>query len=39
MTFFVTYPENLKIGHEKFRETPPIGSLTIVHLAESGNKK
>jgi len=31
-------PENLKIGHEKFREARPIGSLTIVHLAKSGNK-
>jgi hypothetical protein len=35
----MTYPENLKIGHEKFRESRLIGSLTIEHLAESGNKK
>jgi len=34
----VTHPENLKMGHEKFRESRPIGSLTLVHLAKSGNK-
>ena len=39
MTYSVTHPENLKIGHEKLREAWPIGSLTIVHLAKSGNKK
>lgn len=38
MTYSVTHLKNLKMGHEKLRETPPIGSLTIVHLAESGNK-
>ncbi len=38
MTYSVTHRENLKMGHEKLRETRPIGSLTIVHLAESGNK-
>lgn len=29
----------LQMGHEKARKTRPISSLTIVHLAESGNKK
>jgi len=28
-----------KMGHEKSRKARPIGSLTIVHLAKSGNKK
>jgi hypothetical protein len=39
MTYSVTHPENCKMGHEKFRESRLTGSLTIVHLAESGNKK
>lgn len=26
MTFIMTHPKNRKIGHEKFRETRPIGS-------------
>lgn len=36
---FMTYLKNLKIGHKKFEKTLPIGSLMIVHLAKSGNKK
>jgi hypothetical protein len=27
-----------KMGHEKLKKSRPIGSLTIIHLAKSGNK-
>ena len=39
MFYLVTHPKKFKMGHEKLRETRPIGSLMIVHLAKSGNKK
>jgi len=39
VTYSVTYRKNIKIGHWNLWKARPIGSLTIEHLAKSGNKK
>jgi len=37
--FSVPFKKSQKMGHGKSGKARPIGSLTIVHLAKSGNKK